>query len=82
MPSRAAAPIKLSYKERIELEQWPARIDALERERSELQTRIAAPEFYKEGASTVAKVMARLESVDAELEAAYQRWGELDARAT
>jgi ATP-binding cassette subfamily F protein uup len=72
--------IKLSYKERLELDQLPARIDALERERDDLDARVASPDFYKQGASAIAELMARRETVTADLEALYRRWDELDSR--
>jgi ATP-binding cassette subfamily F protein uup len=81
-PVRPPGPIKLSYRQRLEFEQLPARIEALERERSELEARIASPDFYKTGATAIAEAMARLEALGGEIEAAYQRWSELDARAS
>jgi ATP-binding cassette subfamily F protein uup len=80
-PARPPGPAKLSYKERLEFERLPARIEAFERERSELEARVASPDFYKEGTTTIAEVMARLESLGGDIEAAYHRWSELDARA-
>ena len=43
---------------------------------------MAHPEFYKEGAETIKKSLARLEALDAELLAAYARWDALDSLAT
>ena len=63
------------------MEQLPARIDTLERERTDLQARMGAPDFYKEDASTIAAVLARLEAAGAELETLYRRWDALDSRA-
>ena len=72
---------KLSYKERRELESLPARIAALEEEQKVLETRTAAPEFYKEAADTIRAVLARNEAVGIELHIAYERWLELEAIA-
>ena len=72
---------KLSFNERRELDELPARIAALEREQSEISSRVQSPEFYKEGATTIAEVLKRGEQLPVELERAYARWAELDARA-
>ena len=76
------APKKLSYKEQRELEQLPHRIEVLESEQSQLQATIASPEFYKEKAETIAKALARVPELEAELLAAYARWDELESRRT
>jgi len=77
----AKAGKKLSYKEQRELESLPVAIDALEREQRDLQARVAAPEFYKEGAEAIAAVMARLAAIEQTLIDTYARWHDLDARA-
>jgi ATP-binding cassette subfamily F protein uup len=78
--AKPAGSSKLSYKERMELDRLPSRIDALERERDDLDARVAAPDFYREGAPAIAQIMARREAIGAELEALYRRWDELDSR--
>jgi ABC transport system ATP-binding/permease protein len=65
---------KLFYKEQRELEALPSRIAALEQEQRDLDARIAAPEFYKQGADAIRAALARLDAVKAELDAAYERW--------
>ncbi len=80
---QAAAPTarkKLTYNENRELQALPARIEALESEHTQLQATIASPEFYKEGAQTIAKTLARSEALEHELLVAYERWDELEAR--
>jgi ABC transport system ATP-binding/permease protein len=72
---------KLSYKEQRELEALPARIAALEEEQKALETRAAAPAFYKEGPDTIGAVLERSETVGIELHVAYERWLELEAIA-
>jgi ATP-binding cassette subfamily F protein uup len=80
----AAAPAppkkKLSYKEQREYDELPTRIERLENEQRELEARVASPGFYKEGAETIAKTLARLEAVPQELVGVIARWDELDAR--
>jgi ABC transport system ATP-binding/permease protein len=78
VPSKA--PKKLSFKEQRELAALPQRIEALESEREQLQATVASPEFYKEGAETIAKTLARAGEVEQELLTAYARWDELDSR--
>jgi ATP-binding cassette subfamily F protein uup len=81
-PSKKAPAIrtKLSYRERLELEGLPARIDALERERAQLDATIAGPDFYKEPASAINAALARAEAVRVELDALYRRWDDLDSK--
>jgi len=77
-PAPAAA--KLSAKERRELEQLPAQIEALERLQKQLGEQVSRPEFYKQAAAERAPVETRLAALPAELEAAYARWASLEAR--
>ena len=72
---------KLSFKEQRELAALPGVIEALEAEREALRLRTAGPEFYKESADAIRVALARLEAIDPELAAAYDRWNALDARA-
>jgi ATP-binding cassette subfamily F protein uup len=71
---------KLSFNEQRELDKLPAAIDALETEQRELAARIAAPDFYKEGAEAIKQALARTEALPPELATVYARWAELDAR--
>ena len=77
-PARAG---KLSFNERREFEALPDRIAALEREHTELEARIASPEFYKEGRDAIAATMQRVDAARVELDQAYARWDELDSRS-
>jgi ATP-binding cassette subfamily F protein uup len=78
-PAEAVARRKLSYNEQREYDALPARIAALEEEQKALETRSAAPEFYKEGADAIRTVLERLETIGNELHVAYERWMELEA---
>ena len=71
-----------TFKEEREYAELPQRIADLEGEQQRLQIAVAHPEFYKEGAETIKKTLARLEALDAELLAAYARWDALDSLAT
>jgi ATP-binding cassette subfamily F protein uup len=72
---------KLSFKETRELESLPARIEMLETEQARLQAEAASPDFYKESADHIRKVLARIEAVGPELDAVVSRWVELDERS-
>jgi ATP-binding cassette subfamily F protein uup len=74
------AKTRLSFQERRELEQLPARIEALETEQQRLEGAVASPEFYREPAATISRTLARLEEVRRELADAYARWDVLDSR--
>ena len=71
---------KLSYKEQRELDELPARIEALETEQAELNKQLADPDIYRKEAGNVATMHARVEAIDEELMMALARWEELGAR--
>ncbi|HCB13082.1 MAG TPA: ABC transporter ATP-binding protein, partial [Gammaproteobacteria bacterium] len=75
---KPARPGKLSYNERRELEQLPARIEALEQRQQVLQMLTADPAFYKQESETVAQRLEELRALEAELEVAYERWAALE----
>jgi ATP-binding cassette subfamily F protein uup len=77
-PKAPAAP-KLSYHEKKELEALPEQIDALEKRIEKLHADMAAPQFYKQPGESIAKAGDELASLEAELEAAYDRWQELES---
>ena len=71
---------RLSFNEKRELEQLPDRIAALEAEQSALQARLADPTLYQEAPQEVTQCTARLEALEGEIEAAMERWEELETR--
>jgi ATP-binding cassette subfamily F protein uup len=75
---KPAVRAKLSYKEQREFDALPGKIDALESEERALQTRVAAPDFYRESASEIRTALARVETIKVEIEKLYARWHELD----
>ncbi len=81
-PQRAgpAKPAKLSYKESRELEQFPARIEALESEQRELAALMARGDYHLRGAAQIRADAARATEIEQALEAAFERWAELDMR--
>ncbi len=70
---------KLSYKEQKELEELPKIIDELEKKQELINQKINKPEFYQQEQTKINDVLARLASIENELEQAYQRWDELEA---
>jgi len=81
-PPRRPTPRRLTYKERRELEALPERIEALEAEREELHAALAAPDFYRRPGAEIAAARERLDRLEQELEAVYERWQELDGVAS
>jgi ATP-binding cassette subfamily F protein uup len=77
-PSRTQR--KPSYKEQLELEQLPSRIEALEAEQKQLQASVASADFYKRPAPEIHEALSRLEELETLLLAAYTRWDALDSR--
>ncbi len=69
-PVAPAAPVvaqpkrKLSYKEQRELDELPARIEALETEQAELNKQLADPDIYRKEGANVAAMHARAEAID------------------
>lgn len=68
---------KLSYKLQREYDQLPDAIEALENTITDLETTIAAPDFFTSGNETEPTLTALNES-QAQLEAAFARWSELE----
>lgn len=72
-------PKKLSYKLQRELEQLPGTIEKLEKDIAELQAQVAAPNFFEEPRDVTEATLSALAEKEAALEAAFERWAELDA---
>jgi len=72
---------KLSYNEQREFDALPARIAALEDEQQRLKQEAASADFYKSPADHIHGGLARIEAVQTEVDAALERWLELEALA-
>jgi len=82
VPSPAkAAKSKLSFKERLELDKLPARIEALEAEQHALTARVCAPDYHRQGPDVAKADRARAAAIEHELAACFERWTELEAKA-
>ncbi|HTV01936.1 MAG TPA: ATP-binding cassette domain-containing protein [Luteitalea sp.] len=76
-----ARPVKLSFKEKRELETLPGEIETLEARKQELESAINAPDFHRRGALGMAETAAALEATEADLERIMSRWLDLESRA-
>jgi ATP-binding cassette subfamily F protein uup len=77
----AAAARKLGYKEQRELDELPARIEALEAEQKQITAQLSDPALYAAGPARAAALNARYAEIDEGLMAALERWEALSARA-
>ena len=74
-PATSKPKKKLSYKEQRELDELPARIEALEEEQAELNKTLADPDLYKkQDAHSIAGLQARIATIDDELLVLLERW--------
>jgi len=79
---KTAAPAakKLSYKEKRELEELPGRIEALEKEVADIEAFLADGASYAADPARYKTLSERLAPARAELDAAVERWAELEER--
>ncbi len=82
----AAAPAaprraKLSYKEQRELDELPAKIEALEAEQANLAALMGGTALYAESPQRIGEVTARHAAIEDELMALLERWETLSSRA-
>lgn len=80
-PTRAPAPVKLSYKESRELAQLPAEIEALEQRQQELTARMSSAEYHKQGADQIKADRKLAEDLEQEMAQKFERWSTLEAKA-
>lgn len=71
---------KLSYKEKLELDALPEKIESLEAEQIKLHDAMMTPEYFKQPAALQAKDQKRLQELSQLLESAFARWEALGAR--
>ncbi|HNX24004.1 MAG TPA: ATP-binding cassette domain-containing protein [Spirochaetota bacterium] len=69
---------KMTFKEKKEFETIPDDIAAKEKRKEELVALIHDPEFYQQQAHKASEVNKEIESIDADLEALFDRWMELE----
>jgi ATP-binding cassette subfamily F protein uup len=78
-PEKAAPVRKLTNKERKELAELPAQIEAFEQEQASLGAKLADPVFYQRERSAAGSVKARLDELERKHATAFARWEELEA---
>ncbi|HET6632022.1 MAG TPA: ATP-binding cassette domain-containing protein [Rhodanobacteraceae bacterium] len=74
----AQARKRLAPFEARELKALPARIEALEGEIAERTAAMSEPAFFRQDSAAIVAANEALAALQAELDAAYARWGELD----
>lgn len=79
--SKPAAPAKLSYKEARELTSLPGEIEALENEQRELNERMSAPDYHKQGPDKIKADLERAREIERLLGEKFERWSELESKA-
>jgi ATP-binding cassette subfamily F protein uup len=87
-PQRVAAPVekfkstsKLSFKDQRELEDLPKRIEALEREQSDIAAQLSDGTLFRNDAKRAKQLQARNEEIETEVSAAMARWEELEGQS-
>ncbi|ERS88959.1 ATP-binding cassette domain-containing protein [Halomonas sp. PBN3] len=78
----ARKPAKLSYKLQRELDALPGEIERLEAEVAEFEARVGDPGFYQQEATRVTATLEAMAARQAALDAAMERWMELEAQAS
>jgi len=81
-PAPAAKPAaktnKLSYKLKLELEQLPNKMEQLEADVEAQQNVVGDPDFFKQDSDITTKALNHLAQLESDLEAAFERWEELE----
>jgi ATP-binding cassette subfamily F protein uup len=74
----AAARPRLSFKEQRELDELPGRITKLEAQLADFTARMAGPGYFQRDAAVVAADNTAMAAAQADLDAAYVRWEQLE----
>ena len=70
---------KRSYKEQQELNRLPGEIESLEQRKSSLEHTLSKPDFYQSPPEEIQRATEELGDIILRLEAAYERWDQLEA---
>ncbi len=79
-PGRQTGRKKLSYVEQREFDRLPGHIAELEAELQQLNTTIAAPDFYRKTPEAIEQALARVTELQNEILRAYAQWDDLDSK--
>ena len=74
------ATLKLSFKEKQELEQLPTQLASLEQEQTEIQNKLADVNFYKTEPDAAKQCQIRITQIEEELLEKLARWEDLESR--
>ena len=77
-PSTPARKAKLTYKEMLELDALPSRIEQLEQELQDLEHQVSTPSFYRQPQDAIRETLARLTETRSQMEECFERWERLD----
>ena len=80
VPVAAAKPAKFLNRERKDLEELPAQLEAWEAELTALQGRLWDPNVYQKQAELVPKLKAEVTALEKRIKEAYARWELLEAK--
>ena len=80
-PEAPVQPKKLSWNEKREWEELPARIEVMEAELEELHERMADPAFFQGAQEDIRPIIERSQALPQEVDEALTRWAELDERS-
>jgi ATP-binding cassette subfamily F protein uup len=75
---KPAQPKKLTYKERLELETLPQKIETLENEQETLFGMLSDPALYQNDPEKIRDIKTRSEALAEELASLYSRWETLE----
>ncbi len=73
---------KLSYTVQRELNALPAKIEKLEKSKTDLEAKLADPDIYQGNADTLQNLQAQYASLDKDISDAYARWDELESQSS
>ena len=73
---------KLSYNEQRDRDLLPGKIEELETAVQELHDKLADPALYEKGGGAAAEIQSELDKLNQELEAAIDRWAEIEEKAS
>ncbi|NOZ52300.1 MAG: ATP-binding cassette domain-containing protein [Gammaproteobacteria bacterium] len=79
-PAINSAIKKLSYHEKKDLESLPSTIDVLEKEKQDIEQRMGNTGFYQQPDVIIKQTIQRLEALNRELDAAFERWERLEQK--
>ncbi len=77
---RSGSTTPMSYQEKKEWESLPTRIEELEGELAALHEEMSDPDFFQGDPEAIRVATARSRALPAEIDEAFDRWAELDAR--